>query len=768
VKLKRFIFFIVVLPAFLFSCNPARKLGDNTFLLNKNIIKSDNSSLKEGITPIIKQKPNRRILGIFRFHLGVYSLADRGKPTKFKEWLKRAVGEEPVLLDTALTARSSKQIKQYMENIGYYNAEVYDSITYISKHKANVIYNIKTNAPYTFQSLSFSIKDPVIDSIVNAEKKNTLIHTGDNYDRGTIQKERERITAILKNNGYYFFNQQYIAFQIDSSLKSKKVNVYMTVSNPYEKIKDTLTHSGSEHHLQYTISKVFIRTDYNPLDISDTTLLDTVVFNNYYFLSSSKNYNYRFAPVIKNIFFKSGEPYRLADHENTYRALGDLANFRFINIKFETDTESLARNENSLVCYILLTPLLKQSYKIELEGTYNGGNMGAAGNFVFTNKNTFKGFETFDLRLKTAFENLQNIGIEDNKKILFFNTYQIGPEARLNIPRVIPLLQFNDKSIISSTELSVSYNVQQRPEFFRRITDFSAGAIYKFSDYLRFQAYPAEINFVSVELDPDFQTQLEDINDPALTSSYEDHLITDGSYSLIYTTQELNKPKNFIFARLNFEAAGNSIRLIQETLGNVPKNDSSYAIVSNPYSQYIKPDVDLRYYYVPDRHTNVVFRIAGGVGLPYLNSKALPYEKSFFAGGSNDLRAFFARSIGPGSYYSEEIQQTGEIKINSNLEYRFDIFKILQGAFFVDAGNVWLTHEDVNRPGAKFEWDRFYKEIAIGGGYGFRFNFTFFIFRYDLGYKFRNPSLPENDRWVINNLKLFHGLTNNLGIGFPF
>src|SRR6185436_10185569 len=471
---------------------------------------------------------------------------------------------------------------------------------------------------YKIQSFFFSVKDPVIDSIVNAEKKNTLIHLEDNYDTGILQKERERITAILKNTGFYSFNQQYIAFKIDSSLKTKRVNVYMTVSNPYEGSKDSVSINKNQNHIQYTINKIYVRTDYDPLNIYDTTRPDTLEYNSYYFLSSSGYFNYRPAALTRNIFFKIGELYHLSDHENTYRSLGDLGNFRFINIRFETDTEALAVNEHKLNCFILLTPLLKQSYKVELEGTHNGGNLGFAWNFIYSNKNTFRGAETFDLKIKTALENLRNAPIEESDKILLFNTYEIGPEVRLNIPRVVSFLRPKNKSVISSTEFTASYNLQQRPEFFRRIVDFSAGAIYKFSNYVRFQAYPFEVNFVSVKPDPVFQQKLEDIGDPALTSSYEDHLITDGRYSLIYTTQELNRVKSFIFFRLNFESAGNSIRLTDQLTGRVTKKDSSYTFLNNHYAQYIKPDADFRFYFVPDANNTVVYRLAGGIGLPYL------------------------------------------------------------------------------------------------------------------------------------------------------
>jgi outer membrane protein assembly factor BamA len=747
-------------------------LAENEALLKKNIVKVDKVSLKEKIIPIIKQKPNRKVLGLFRFHLGVYNFANRGKPTKFKNWLKRAIGEEPVLLDTALTARSLKQIKQFMENSGYFNAEVYDSTIYITKHKAKVIYHITTNAPYTINSFSFSIKNPVIDSLVNAENINTLIHAGDIYDKEVIQKERERITSVLKNNGFYAFNQQYIAFKVDSSLKSKKVNIFMTVSNLNENQKDTSSTEKNADHIQYTINKVFIRTDFDPLSISDKVTLDTVLFNDYQIIATSQNIAYRSAPLVKNVFFKPGELYHLRDHENTYRALGDLGNFRFINIKFETDTEALKQNENKLNCFIMLTPLSKQSYKIELEGTHNGGNLGVGGNVTYSNKNTFRGGETFDLKLKFSLEDLKNTTIPETKNILWFNTYEFGPEAKLRIPRVVSLFRSKDKSVISSTEITTSYSTEQRPEFFRTNALISGGVVLRYSNRFRVSYYPAEINFVTVNLEPTFAQDLEDIGDPALTDSYEDHLITDGRASLTFTTQELNKHRNFYFVYFALETAGNTLRALDwlkaRMNGTSLNRDSSYTYFGNNYAQYIKPEADLRYYYVPDEHNTIVFRVSGGIGIPYLNSISLPFEKSFFAGGSNDLRAFYARGIGPGSYHDVNIQQTGEIKINSNIEYRFDIVKILQGAFFIDAGNVWLTYNDPNRPGSKFEWDRFYKELAIGGGFGFRFNFTFFIFRFDLGYKFRDPSLPEGQRWVIKDLQLFNGFIGNFGIGFPF
>ncbi|MFI5218270.1 MAG: BamA/TamA family outer membrane protein [Bacteroidia bacterium] len=773
-KKKKIIHLSVFVVLLLSSCTPFRKLGENQVLLVKNKINVDKTGLKDEITSIVKQKPNRKMLGLFRFHLGVYDQFNFGKETKLKAWFKRTIGEPPVLLDTVLIKRSSTQIKQFMHNSGYFHAEVKDTVIYKSKQKAIVNYTIKSNVPYTILNFSRFIASPPIDSIVTADSQNCLVKPGQVYDNSILQGERERITSLLKNKGYYFFNQQYISFKIDSSLHSNHVNVYMFISNPDpdnypdngegtdEIMVDTTVSSENVHH-SYSLNKIIIRSDYDPLTAGTLPSTDTIFYKGYIFISASHNFNFKPYALSDHIFLNTDSLYRLDDHENTYRSLSDLGNFRFINIKFEADSQP----GNLLNCIINLTPLQKQSYKVELEGTLNGGNKGAAGNFIYSNRNTFNGAETFSLKLKTAVEDLENTTVpEEGDKL--FNTYEYGLEGTLTLPRVPSIIKPKNKAITTSTNYTASYNIQNRPEFFRRIADFSVGFAKKYSSRSRLQVNVAEVNFVNVTPDPVFEQKLIDIGDPALISSYEDHLIADGRANFLITTQALNKTKNFIFFRTSFESAGFSIRMVDMITGKVTNRDSSYTVFKNPYAQYIRQDVDFRFYHILNKNNTLVYRIAMGIGIPYWNSQELPFEKSYFAGGANDLRAFNARSIGPGSYFKEQVQQNGEIKINGNVEYRFDIFKILQGALFADAGNVWLKNEDADRPGGKFLFDKFYKEIAIGGGVGFRFNFTFFIFRVDLGYKFRDPTLPENERWVFKDFNLFDPSVSNIGIGYPF
>jgi outer membrane protein assembly factor BamA len=245
-------------------------------------------------------------------------------------------------------------------------------------------------------------------------------------------------------------------------------------------------------------------------------------------------------------------------------------------------------------------------------------------------------------------------------------------------------------------------------------------------------------------------------------------LIEDGKISYIFNNQDLQKHKNFFLIRANIETAGNILRIIQKSTNGIKTENGTYEILNKRFAQYLRPDADLRYYQVFSNHSTMVYRLSGGIGMTYLNSVSMPFEKNFYAGGSNDLRAFSSRSLGPGSdTTSYSFERIGDIKINANIEYRYDILRILKGAFFIDAGNIWLRKFDANRIGADFNSSRFLSEVAIGSGIGFRFDFTFFIFRTDIGIPLRNPSYPKNERWFFNKLAL-RDLQLNLGIGYPF
>ena len=753
---------------FLNACSPVKHLGPDAYLLNKNIVQSDRKELNERVKSILKQKPNRKIFGLFRFHLGVYTLANRGRQSKFKKWVKKTIGEEPVVLDSTLTAKSHTQVLIYMQNEGYFNAEVSDTTEYRGK-KANVIYTIKSGDPYLIRNITYQISDPAIARIVLQDSSESLLKQGNNFSSSTFQQERERITGLLRNSGYYEFNQLYVSFDIDSSLKSKQVDVKYLIAGTNEKteLDDTIV---SGLHKLYKLNDIYIQTDFDPLSTVETIPRDTIYYKGFHVLSSQKKRQYNPESLMMRIYLEKGDIYQAKNSDATYSGLAGLSLFKFINIRHEPVTIDTLPGY-WLNTYIALTPSPKQSYKVELEGTNNGGNFGIGGNFTYTNKNSFKGSESITLKLLAKLESIPDFTDSTADKSIAFalNTREFGPEITLRIPRFLwPLKKFNrTRSNNPSTLFTIAYNFQDRPEYLRNLLVLSSGLEFRETRHKRHYIYPAEINFSSYNLTQAFSNKLESLDDPRLALYYQSYLITNGRYVYIYNGQEQNIFRNFIFLRFSFEIAGNSLRLIDLLKEPDYSDTTSYDVLGINYSQYFRPDFDFRFYQVFSPHSSLVYRLAAGIGIAYLNSDFIPYEKTFFAGGSNDLRAYRPREVGPGSYSSENyIEQLGNIKINANLEYRIDIFKILEGAIFLDAGNIWLLNENESLPGSQFQAKNFVSELAVGTGVGLRFDFKFFILRVDAGLPIRNPSRQGKDRWVFEDM--FNEARLNFGIGYPF
>jgi hypothetical protein len=427
-----------------------------------------------------------------------------------------------------------------------------------------------------------------------------------------------------------------------------------------------------------------------------------------------------------------------------------------------------------LKCNILLAPQARQDIKLEFEGTNNGGNFGIAGNLVYRNKNFFKGAETFTFKMKGGLELQQNFGdttYESTRQLAIFNAYEIGPEITINFPRALwPFTTRHPKRISNpTTSISTGFNTQNRPEYFRQLFNLSYYYTKKTTRYNRIYFYPAEINYLNVELDPAFKKQLTELNDVNLVLGYTDQFIANGRFSYVFNNQELNVRKKYLFFRVNFEFAGNSLYLTRAVTGETPSASKPSSLFKVQFAQYIRPDIDLRLYApLLFNNSQLVFRIAGGVGFAYGNSVQLPFEKSFFAGGPNDIRAWRTRQLGPGSNTKEDFfERFGDIKITGNAEYRFDVFRKLKGAVFIDAGNIWLLESSASRAAGLFKANKFLDQIAIGSGLGLRFDFTFFIIRLDGAIQIKDPAQPQGERWVFNANK-FSDITFKFGIGYPF
>ena len=743
------------MSVFLFACSPVRHIPDGENLLVKNEIITDTSILvKERFEKYLKQKPNRKIIGFFRFHLGVFNLGSAGKDSKFKSWL-RGIGEEPVLLDSEMTVRSKEQFKLFLNKNGFFNATVTDSVR-IHKKKATVEYYIRYGTAYTNRMLNYFTQDTGISPLMSHCQKNSILIPGERYDEEIMEKERERLTSELKDGGYYFFNRNYITFQIDTTLGTHQADINLYLNRVNENVGNPNA-SDIIDHQKYKLRNIYVQTDYNPKDPNGSIPKDTTIYNGYYILSNNKYKVIKDNVLIKNLFIKSGDLYLQRDLDMTYKRLQELNIFKFINLYFKEIPRDENQKEYLLDLKIDLTPANKQDFTQDFEFTNTGSNIGIAGSFGYRNKNIFHGAEVLEVKLKAGLENIPNTkSINEKKRLLVFNTYEIGPEISLTFKK---LLGFKNISRYSNpkTTISIGYNHQNSPDYVRSISNFGFGWSLSPTSKQRLYIYPLEINSVVVKLSPSFQQKLDDLNDPQLNYAYATHIISSLRVAWSTTSLSANTKKDFVYFRANFEYA-------------YPAFSASF----KP-SQFVKIDYDFSYYHKVNRYNNLISRIAMGYGYPHGKSNAMPFEKSFFAGGANSVRAWYSRTLGPGSYKkSIDLEQSGDIKIETNIEYRSELVEFnngikLEGAAFVDAGNVWTRNEDKSRPGGKFEIPHIIRELGVGAGLGLRFNFSFFIFRLDGAVKLRDPSFDEPKRWVYPNQKFVIGdIAPSLAIGYPF
>lgn len=765
---------------FLSSCSPTKNLKDGQYFFTGYKIKIDNKSIDKGdLQAYIRQKPNRKFFFLFRLQMGFYRLGENWN----SNWLKK-IGEEPVVLDTALVDRSTSQLKFYMDRKGYFNSVVSDTIIY-KKKKASVVYSILSGTPYTIRSIEYTSRDTGIYPRLLADEKNSFLRTGMIYDEDILDKERERFTEVMKSQGYYFFTKQFISYSADSALQNHEINLKMTVSRLRE--DTTADGSNAENHHQYYINKIFIRTDYDPKSVA-TPEYDTVNHKNYFFLvrKNDSYQRYRKDVLLRAIFISSGDLFNIKDVKYSYSRLTDLNVFRFVNIRFDEVPRDEAQQQYLLNTSILLTPSQNQDFTIETEGTHNAGNLGIAGNIGYRNKNTFKGAELLELRLKGGLEFQKTLSDEENTTALFFNTYEIGPEISLNVKKLLlidPIFRSSSRKWNPQTRIAVAENYQSRPDYNRSVGSFNYSWKIKTTLPHQYSFDLFDVNFVDVRLTPAFVDKLIQINDKGLFYSYSDHLITAGKFNYTYNNQGQTSGRNYEYIQTYFEASGLILSLLSKPPFNTSfiKKDTITGLnkaFGLNYSQYFKVEVDARHYQNFAANNILVYRADLGVGIPRVNSIVLPFEKSFYGGGSNSLRAWRFRSLGPGSYVNTfNIEQTGDIKIELNAELRSPLVKrfsgmALEGAAFVDAGNIWLWNPDNEREGGELKIGEILPEFAIGSGLGIRFNFTYFIFRIDAAVKLRDPSRPESDRWVYfgNSPQKFaaRDINFNFGIGYPF
>ena len=707
--------FLIVLFQILTSCNPTKYVPDGESLLNTNNITVSKEGIKKSdLLPYIKQNPNKRIFGT-RFHLGLFNLSNINKDKWPHNWL-RNIGEEPVIYDPYATIRSKEQIKSYVASKGYFDGNVSDTVK-TANRKSDVFYNVDLLRPYTIRKLTFEIADSNIRKLCFFDSVNCVIVRGKPYDVDVLQAERTRFERYIRDNGFYGFSNDYIWFGIDSTVGNRQVDIKYNIK-PFTRL-DIYGRASTSSFAIYTVKNIYIYPDFVPKEAlaggeAYFKSLDTTYYRGYYFITSKKKPDVKYDLIIQSLYLSARSVYNVSSTEETQAHLLALKIYRLVNINYKDskENESLQGMELMLDCNIQLTLLSQQSYKIELEGTISSGDPGGALNLVYQHKNLFHGAEQFSMKLKGAYAAYK---INDTLR----SVQEYGFETSLKLPKfIVPFLKTEAfiKKYNPSTSFLASYNYQNMPFYTRSIANISFGYNWKAGFYGEHIVFPIQLSLVNVpHIDSAYKAFIYSSSYQA--HSYDNVLIIGGNYSYIFNNQKIKNSRDYVFLRINTEASGNMLALAEKISGG-KKTNGAYQILKQPFAQYVRADFDLRYNYKFNDVSSIVYRGFFGIGIPYGNSKAIPIEKQYFSGGANGIRAWQVRSLGPGSYNDQTkfLNETGDIKLEANAEYRFKLFWILEGALFLDAGNIWSYKYDQARPGSQFTFNKFYKDIAVGTG----------------------------------------------------
>lgn len=752
-------------------------------MLNKISIKTDTRVLPpDELSGYVLQKPSPAFLGVFHISTSIYEMAGKWKETGFKRWVIKSFGNKPVMFDSLQIKASRLPMMIYMSNKGYFEPVISDTIIRRGS-KVNVIFSVKAGQPYTIRNISYDIKDTLLGSFFLQNQGATLVHEGIRYDSYLLDEERDRITMDLKNNGYYAFSKDFIRFKADSTLNNHQMDIKMVINNVRLNAAGSKDSVTEVNHPRYVLNNIYIHPDFD-MTAKDTARQDTLevkyhfdagdtTFNRCYLVYQNK---LRIKPsaMTHALFLRNGEIYRLRDHNLTYKRMTNLPINRFVSITYDLPDEGKTQimGKPLLNSTIRITRAPVNVFSVDAEGSISSGYLGLGSSVTYNNRNFFRGGETFSVKVKGQMQNQPSPLNTVVKNFLFFNTYETGVVVGLDFPRLLVPFRMKRVDLYTrpKTSINLGVNFQQEPSYKRYIFNTSFGYEWSKNEQNRFIFFPFVVNSVSIYKDSTLTFKLDSINDSRLTSQYTDHFISSMSFSYIFNTQKLNLDRNFIFLRWNLEPAGNFMYLYHKIQGGSVNSEGQHVFMGIPFAQYMRTDVDFRKYLALTKEQTLVFRTLLGIGVPYGNSGALPFEKGFYAGGSNDMRGWAIRSLGPGTYQTaaSNYNNVGDIIIEGNLEYRFTLYRSLLGALFADAGNIWLLHENAVFPGGEFKSSLFLKQMAVDAGFGFRYDFSFFIFRLDGAVKVKDPANPDNRSWTDFRKMHLSDIIWNFGIGYPF
>jgi len=715
--------------------------------------------IKTYATNSIRPDPNKKFLGM-RPKLWMYMAAGENPKSKFKKWLLKR-GEAPVLMSSINPGVTSAIIDARLFNIGVFKA--YTEYKVVErKRTARVIYTSHIHKPYTIKAFTYAVSDDSVSRIILTEKEKSIIKPGEDYSLDKLKKERARIDILLKNNGYFYFDPDYLLFQADTS------NVDHTAS-----LKLTLKDSISKNALTvYRINNVYVDQDYSLTDTKRDSIKSFIRFENMLFLGTESDMKIRPKVIAKSVYLRKNEIYSRKNHNITLNRLMSMGSFKFVSVKFsDSDTSS----GGYLDAVILLTPLPKRTFRAEIDLiSKSNSSLGPRLNVGLLNRNTFGGAELLTVSMAGSFE----AQLSGKDKNLF--SFSLNPQVELSFPRFLVPFKIRTNSIyIPKTRILLSYNYLRKGKYFDMHT-FQLIYGYKWKNDIRdeHEFNPISVSFTSITHKSDaFNALLE--SNPFLKISYEEQFIAGGSYLYTYNEQVFQDKKMQFFFQLSTEVAGNTFALANVIGGKKISSENPTKIFGNIFSQYAKLSLDGRAYYNFKSKDKLAMRVFIGVAKPYGNSSILPYTRQFFSGGPNSLRAFHINSVGPGTYHQDIItngflQLGGDVKLEMNLEYRFTIYRFLKGALFTDAGNIWMLKSNPANEGGTFRFSGFFNELAVGAGIGLRIDISFFVLRFDFAMPLRKPWLEKNNRWVLDQISFGNNgwrrdnLILNVAIGYPF
>ncbi|MDR2802072.1 MAG: BamA/TamA family outer membrane protein [Prevotellaceae bacterium] len=751
------------------SCSSTRYLAEGDYLLAKNevhITGNATAITKKKILPYVRQQSNTASLLNIKLYLGIYNASPKCDSCWLGRTMKK-IGEAPVVFDSSQVGSSVNNIGQYLRTLGYYGATVKDSVAY-HRHKAKVIYTVSTGKPILLNNIRYRIQDSILSPFIMGDTAHSLLKKGLPLSLQLLEQERERIETFMHTKGFSSFSRTLISYDADTLAGNNRADMTVLLNmNEPPKIIDSIG-----YRKQFRIRTVKIYTQYDAVEAST----DTAYMRGYTEVLAKQTHAgsiyvlyRRQQPVRTSVLLAAntiepGDYYNGDENAQTYANFSNLRLFRVIAINFQR--APAAAGDTLVDCTIHLIPGAAQGFKINMEASVSSlGLLGVSPALSYYHRNIFHGAEWLNLSLSENFQ-FDPFHIGDKRK----RSNELGVSGTIGAPKFFfPFVYRYFNTYSPQTEFTTSYSYQLRPEYTRNSLSFQLGYNWRTKPQLSYTVNLLNLNIVKLfNMSEEFYRST--LSDPYLRNRYEDHFVLGAHASFLYSTRQPSNKSHSVQLRWTVGSAGNLLSLFNKSMPYNSEN-KNYLVAGTPYSQYMKTDVNFSHYLVlGDKHT-FAYRLFAGVGRAYGNSISLPYEEVYYSGGAYSLRGWQSRTVGPGAAALDTTfsipNQVGDFKLEANVEYRFKISGIFDGALFLDAGNVWsLNYAEANEL-AVLNASTFLKQIALNTGFGLRLNFDFLIIRFDVGAKLYEPRLYSG--WVAaRNILATQNMSLHFGIGYPF